>query len=90
MIQTVKDTNKDVTGEKCFGDDKGNLTINCGAKLHVWKAHYQRHLHVEFPQDRSPLNKSAGVEGTAIFVTENIVTEVIKKMKQKKQEDHQE
>ena len=40
-------------------------------------------LNVEFPWDTS-LNNSAAVEGPAIFLTENMVTEAIKKMKQGK------
>ena len=55
-------------------DDKGNLTISDKAKLHAWKAHYQRLLNVEFPWDKNS------------FVAENIVTEAIKKMKQGKTE----
>ena len=34
--------------------------------------------------DKNSLNDSTAVEGPAIFVTESIVTEVIKKMKQGK------
>ena len=80
MAREIKDTNKDVTGEKCVRDDKGNLNISDEAKLHAWKKHYQRLSNVEFPWN----NKSAAVEGPNIFVTENIVTEAIKKMKQGK------
>ena len=43
-----------------------------------------RLLNVEFPWDKNSLNNSAAVEGPAIFVTENIVIEAIKKMKQGK------
>ena len=84
MAQAIKDTNKDVTGEKCLRDDKGNLTISDEAKLHAWKEYYQRLLNVQFPWDKNSLNNSTGVERPAIFVTENIVTEAIKKMKQGK------
>ena len=84
MAQAIKDTNKDVTGEKCLRDYKGNLTISDEAKLHAWKEHYQRVLNVEFPWDKNSLNNSTGVERPAIFVTENIVTEAIKKMKEGK------
>ena len=31
---------KDVTGEKCLRDDKGNLTLSDEPKLHAWKEHY--------------------------------------------------
>ena len=41
-------------------------------------------LSIEFPWDKNSLNNSAAVEGPAIFVTENMVTDVIKKMKQGK------
>ena len=78
------DTNKDVTGEKRVRDDKGNLTISNETKLHAWKEHYKRLFNVEFPWDKNSLNDSTAVEGPAIFVTESIVTEVIKKMKQGK------
>ena len=84
MARAVKDTNKNVTEEKCVPYDKGNLTISDEAKLHAWKEHYQRLLNVEFPWDENSLNNSAAVEGPTIFVTENIVTEAIKKMKQGK------
>ena len=40
MAWAIKDTNKDVTGEKCVPDDKGNLTISDKAKLYGWKEHY--------------------------------------------------
>ena len=39
MAWAVKDTNKDVTREKCVCDDKGNLTLKDEAKLHAWKEH---------------------------------------------------
>ena len=53
MAWAIKDANKDVTGEKCVSDDKGNLTINDEAKLHAWKERYQRLLNVEFPWERT-------------------------------------
>ena len=84
MAWAIKDTNKDVAREKCVCDDKGNLTICDEAKLHVWKEHYQRLLNVEFPWYKNSLNNSAAVEGPAIFVTENRVTDSMKKMKQGK------
>ena len=84
MAQTLKDTNKDVTGDKCVCDDKQNLTITDEAKLHAWKEHYQRLFNVEFPWDKNSLNNSAAVEEAAIFVVENMVTDAIKKMKQRK------
>ena len=49
MAHTIRDTNKDVTGEKCVCDDKGNLTISDEAKLYAWKEHYQRLINVDFP-----------------------------------------
>ena len=73
MARAIKDTNKDVTGEKCVCDNKGNLAISDKAKLHAWTEHYQRLLNVEFPWDKNSLNNSAAVEGSDIFVTENIV-----------------
>ena len=77
--RAIKDTNKDVTGEKCVRNDKRNLTISDEAKLRAWKEHYQRLLNVEFTWDKNSLNNSA-----AVFVTENMVTDAIKKMKQGK------
>ena len=53
-------------------------------QLHAWTEHYQRLLNVEFPWDKNSLNNSAAVEGPVIFVTENIVTDVINKMNQGK------
>ena len=53
MAWAIKDTNRDVTGENCVCDDKGNLTISDEAKLHGWKEHYQRLLNVEFPGIRT-------------------------------------
>ena len=84
MTRAIKDTNQDVTGGKCVRDDKKNLTISYKAKLHAWKEHYQRLLNAEFPWDKNFLDNSVAVEGPAIFVTENMVTDVIKKMKQGK------
>ena len=84
IVRAIKDTNKDVTGENCIRDDKGNLTKSDEAKLHAWKEQYQRLLNVEFPWDNNYLNNSAAFERPTIFVTENIVTEAIKKMKQGK------
>ena len=80
----IQDTNKDVTRENCVCDDDRNLTISDEAKLHAWKEDYQRLLNVEFPWDKNSLNNSVVVEGTPTFVTENIMTEVIKKMKLRK------
>ena len=42
---------------------------------------YQRLLNVEFSWDKNSLNNSAAVEDPAIFVTEDMVTDTIKKMK---------
>ena len=78
MAQAIKDNNNDVTAEKCVCVGKGNLIITDEAKLNAWKEHYQRLLNVEFSWDKNSLNKSAAVKGSAIFVTENIVTETIK------------
>ena len=80
----IQDTNKDVTRENCVCDDDRNLTISDEAKLHAWKEDYQRLLNVEFPWDKNSLNNSVVVEGTPTFVTENFMTEVIKKMKLRK------
>ena len=64
MARAIKDTNKDVTGEKCIPDDEGNLTISDEAKLHAWKEHYQRLLYVEFSWNMNSLNNSAAVRRT--------------------------
>ena len=84
MAWAIKDTNKFVTGEKCVSDDKGNLTVNDEAKLHAWKERYQRLLNVEFPWEKNSLNNLAAFEGPAIFITQDMVTDAIKKMKQGK------
>ena len=88
MSQAIKDTNKDVTGERRVCDGKGNLTITDEVKLHAWKESYQRLLNNEFLNVRvsqeNELSNSAAVEEPAIFVTENVVTDAIKKMKQGK------
>ena len=81
MARAIKDTNKDVTGEKCVHDDKGYLTISDEAKLHAWKEHYQRLSNVEFLWNKNSLNNSAAVEGPAIFIKKNMVTDAIKNMK---------
>ena len=54
MGRAIKDTNKDIIGEK-FVRDKGNLTISDEAKSHAWKEHYQRLLNNEFPWDKSSI-----------------------------------
>ena len=84
IARAIKDTNKDVTEGKCVRNDKENLTLSDEAKLSVWKEHSQRLLNVEFLWDKNSLNNSAAVEGPAIFVTEDMVTDAIKKMKQGK------
>ena len=56
MARAIKDTNKDVTREKCVCDDKWNLTISDEAKFHAWKEHYQRVLNVEFLWHKNLLN----------------------------------
>ena len=40
MALVIKDTNKDVTREKCVRNDRRNLTISDEAKLRAWKEHY--------------------------------------------------
>ena len=84
MAPAIKDTNKDITGEKCVHDHKRNLTLIDEAMLRAWKGLYQRLLNVEFPWNKSFLNNSAAVEGPARFVTEDMVTDAIKKKKQEK------
>ena len=59
-------------------------TISDEAKLRAWKEDYQKLLNVEFAWDKNSLNNSVAVEGPAIFITENMVTDAIKKMKQGK------
>ena len=59
-------------------------TISDEAKLHAWKEDYQKLLNVEFAWDKNSLNNSVAVEGPAIFITENMVTDAIKMMKQGK------
>ena len=80
MALVIKDTNKDVTREKCVRNDRRNLTISDEAKLRDWKEHYQRLLSVEFPWDKNSLNNLAVAEGPAISVTEDMVTDAIKKI----------
>ena len=84
IARVIKDTNKDVSEGKCVRNDKENLTLSNKAKLSVWKEHSQRLLNVEFPWDKNSLNNSAAVEGPAIFVTEDMMIDAIKKMKQGK------
>ena len=62
MDRGIKDTNKDLTGEKCVHDDKGNLTISDETKLHASKEHYQRLLNVEFSWDKISVNNLVAVE----------------------------
>lgn len=54
-----------------------NLTLSDEGKLHAWKEHYERLLNVEFPWGKNSVNNSAEVEGPAIFVAEDIVTDAI-------------
>ena len=82
--RAIRYTNKYVTRENSVRDDKGSLTISDEVNLHSWKEHYHRLLNVEFPWNKNSLNNSAAVEELAIFVTEDMVTDVIKKMKQRK------
>ena len=52
--------------------------------MHAWKEHYERLLNVEFPWGKNSVNNSAAVEGPAMFVAGDIVTDAIKKLKQGK------
>ena len=58
---------KDVIGEKCLGDNNGNLTLSDGAKFCAWKNHYQMLVNVTFPWDKNFLNSIETVEGPAIL-----------------------
>lgn len=42
---------------------------------------YQRLLNFEFPWDKNPLSNSVAVASPAVFVTEDKLTDTIKKMK---------
>ena len=54
-----------------------NLTLRDEGKLHAWEEHYERLLNVEFPWVKNSVNNSAEVEGPAVFVAEDIVTDAI-------------
>lgn len=82
MPWAIKDTNNDVTREKCLHGDKGNLTLSGKSKLHGWKDYFLRLLNVEFPCDKNSLNNSAAVQGLGIFLGIEMVTDAIKKMEQ--------
>ena len=58
-----------------------NLTLNGDTKLYAWQNHYQRFLNIGFHWDKSSLNNTETVEGTAIFITEDMVIAAMKQGK---------
>ena len=52
-------------------------------KLHVWKAHYEQLLNVEFDWDDNSLSIEPSVEGPAIKI-KDMVAEAVLKMKEGK------
>ena len=77
MARTIQSTNKDITGEESVRDE---------AKLCALKEDYQGLLKFDFSWYKNSLDNPAGFDGSAIFFTENMVTDAIKKMKERKAE----
>ena len=77
----MKVENTDVTGSKCVKDKKNNFILGDKEKC-VWKAHYEQLLNVEFIWDDGSLSIEPSVEGPAIKITKDMVTEVVLKMKE--------
>ena len=48
-------TNRDVIGENCIKNDKGDLTITDHEKLFAWQEHYERLLNKEFDWNKKSL-----------------------------------
>ena len=65
-----------VTGNKCVKDKDSNLILGDKEKR-VWKAHYEQLLNVKFNWDDSSLSIEPSVEGPAIKITKDMVTEAV-------------
>lgn len=77
----MKDTNKDVVGDKCVRDQNGNLALSDSDKLKVWQKHFETLLNVEFEWDATSLTDTPTTEGPPPYINEEMVKKAIKKMK---------
>ena len=81
IAKRMKQENSDVTGEKCVRNDEGEMALSDEAKKLAWKQHYENLLNVEFAWDRDTLSDAQPVEGPSVYITSEMVSEAIKKMK---------
>ncbi len=81
MAHKMKRENLDVVGEKCIRNGKGDLAFSEEEKLNAWKDHYNKLLNEEFPWNSESLSYEEPVEGPPIYISEEMVSKAIKKMK---------
>ena len=81
IAKQIKDQNKDVMGDTCVKNDKGQLAFSDEDKLLVWNKHYQTLLNEEFPWDATHLDQDSPKEGPPPRLTKEQVQNALKKMK---------
>ena len=81
MAKRLKQDNVDIVGEKCVRNNDGNLALAIDDKLKAWQSHYQKLLNIEFLWDTESLSEEAPVEGPAIKITSEMVSNAMSKMK---------
>ena len=81
IAKRLKQDNVDIVGEKCVRNNDGNLALTIDDKLKTWQSHYQKLLNIEFLWDTESLSEEAPVEGPAIKITSEMVSNAMSKMK---------
>ena len=81
FVRQMRKSNQDVVGEKCVKNDSGELSTSDDDKKLAWKEHYERLLNVEFPWDPSHLDHQEPISGPPLFVSIDMVSKAVSKMK---------
>ena len=72
MTSNTRDTKKDVIGEKCIKDGKGNLAFIVADKLKVWKQHYNCLVNINWDEN-SPSDVKSKTSAPTLFTSEMVV-----------------
>ena len=77
-------SNRDVVGDKCVGNDRGNLATSDQEKHLAWKEHYERLLNEEFDWDKDNLIVNDPIVGPQPQIDKMTVKKALSKTKKGK------
>jgi hypothetical protein len=81
VVKQMVEKNRDVVGDGCIKDEKGNVVVEQEAIKEVWRKHFEKVSNEEFDWERDSLDAAHAVSGPAEEITANEVRAAITKMK---------